>query len=123
MKVTRQITARKLQAYLKGRLETAELVAWMEQAMLDGDFAPADAPVLRKVVPRLGRGRRAGVRPRMDRLRATAATARFPCLRGCGCGLKKVSPVSRTAQGRILTAKGYGASKPPPTISSCCCEI
>lgn len=54
MKVTRQITARKLQAYLKGRLETAELVEWAEQAMLDGDFAPADAPVLRKVVPRLG---------------------------------------------------------------------
>ncbi len=54
MKVTRQIAARKLQAYLKGRLETAELVAWAEQAMLEGNFAPTEAPVLRKVVPRLG---------------------------------------------------------------------
>ncbi|HRG56722.1 MAG TPA: hypothetical protein PLG56_11815 [Lacunisphaera sp.] len=54
MKVTRQITARKLQAYLKGRLETADLVEWAEQAMMEGNFAPADATVLRKVVPRLG---------------------------------------------------------------------
>lgn len=54
MKITRQVTARKLQAYLKGRLALAALVAWAEQAMLDGDFAPADARVLRKVVPRLG---------------------------------------------------------------------
>lgn len=54
MKVTRQITARKLQAYLKGRLDIAGLVEWAEQAMLEGDFAPADAAVLRKVVPRLG---------------------------------------------------------------------
>ncbi len=54
MKITRQVTARKLQSYLKGRLALTELVAWAEQAMLDGDFAPADAPVLRKVVPRLG---------------------------------------------------------------------
>ena len=54
MKITRQSTARKLNAYLKGRLSQAALVDWAEQAMLKGDFAPADAPVLRKVVPRLG---------------------------------------------------------------------
>ena len=54
MKITRQATARKLQAYLKGRLALAELVEWAEQAMLEGDFSPADAAVLRKVVPRLG---------------------------------------------------------------------
>ncbi len=54
MKITRQSTARKLHAYLKGRLTQAALVAWAEQAMLKGDFAPADAAVLRKVVPRLG---------------------------------------------------------------------
>ncbi|HKB58081.1 MAG TPA: hypothetical protein VKC51_10870 [Lacunisphaera sp.] len=54
MKITRQSTARKLNAYLKGRLTQAALVDWAEQAMLKGDFAPADAAVLRKVVPRLG---------------------------------------------------------------------
>lgn len=54
MKITRQSTARKLNAYLKGRLSQAALVDWAEQAMMEGDFAPADAAVLRKVVPRLG---------------------------------------------------------------------
>ena len=54
MKISRQTAARKLQAYLKGRLALAGLVEWAEQAMLQGDFAPADAAVLRKVVPRLG---------------------------------------------------------------------
>ncbi len=54
MKITRQSTARKLNAYLKGRLSLATLVNWAEHAMLKGDFAPADAAVLRKVVPRLG---------------------------------------------------------------------
>jgi cobyrinic acid a,c-diamide synthase len=54
MKITRQLAARKLQAYLNGRLDTDGLVAWAEQAMIQGDFAPADAAVLRKVVPRLG---------------------------------------------------------------------
>ncbi len=54
MRITRQLAARKLQAYLKGRLETAALVEWVEQAMMKGDVAPADAAVLRKVVPRLG---------------------------------------------------------------------
>ncbi len=54
MKITRQSTARKLNAYLKGRITQAALVDWAEQAMLKGDFAPADAAVLRKVVPLLG---------------------------------------------------------------------
>ncbi len=54
MKITRQSTARKLHAYLKGRLTLTALVDWAEQAMLEGDFAPADAAVLRKVVPRIG---------------------------------------------------------------------
>lgn len=54
MKVTCQLAARKIQAYLKGRLDADELVEWAEHAMLEGDFAAADAAVLRKVVPRLG---------------------------------------------------------------------
>ncbi len=54
MKITRQSTARKPHAYLKGRLTLTALVDWAEQAMLEGDFAPADAAVLRKVVPRIG---------------------------------------------------------------------
>lgn len=54
MKITRRSTAQKLHAHLKGQLPLAALVDWAEQAMLDGDFAPADAAVLRQVVPRLG---------------------------------------------------------------------
>jgi len=54
VKITRQVAARKLNAYLQGRLSQAALVKWAERAMLEGDFAPADAAVLRKVVPRLG---------------------------------------------------------------------
>jgi hypothetical protein len=54
VKVTRQSTARKLQAYLQGRISSATLVEWAEQAMLKGNFAPDDAAVLRRVVPRLG---------------------------------------------------------------------
>ncbi len=54
VKITRQSVARKLQAYLQGRLSQAALVDWAERAMLAGDFAPADAAVLRKVVPKLG---------------------------------------------------------------------
>ncbi len=54
MKITRQSTARKLNAYLKGRITQAALVDWAEQAMLKGDFARQDAAVLRKVVPRIG---------------------------------------------------------------------
>lgn len=34
MKITRQLAARKLQAYLKGRLEVAELVELAEHAMI-----------------------------------------------------------------------------------------
>ena len=54
VKVTRASAARKLQAYLQGRISSAALVEWAEQVMLKGDFAPSDAVVLRKVVPRLG---------------------------------------------------------------------
>jgi hypothetical protein len=54
VKITRQSTARKLNAYLKGRITQAALVNWAEQAMLKGDFAPADAAVLRKGIPHLG---------------------------------------------------------------------
>ena len=54
MKITRQSTAKKLNAYLQGRIPLAVLVDWAERAMLQGDFDPKDAVVLKKVVPRLG---------------------------------------------------------------------
>jgi len=54
MTITRQLTARKLHAYLQGRISLPALVDWAERAMLEGEFASADAAVLRKVVPRLG---------------------------------------------------------------------
>jgi hypothetical protein len=54
MLITRQLAARKLHAYLQGRLSLSGLVDWAERAMQEGEFAPPDAAVLRKVVPRLG---------------------------------------------------------------------
>ena len=54
MKVTRQTVADKLAAYLHGQVSQADLVAWAERAMMDTDFAEADAELLADVVGRLG---------------------------------------------------------------------
>ncbi len=54
MKVTRQTIADKLAAYLHGQVSQADLVAWAERAMMDTDFAEADAELLADVVGRLG---------------------------------------------------------------------
>jgi hypothetical protein len=54
MKITRRDVAKKLGAYLRHELSCAELVDWAENAILDGEFAPADLPQARDVVARLG---------------------------------------------------------------------
>jgi len=54
VKITRQTAARKLDAYLKGRLKLAALVDWAEDAMCWGEFETRHAASLRDVVGRLG---------------------------------------------------------------------
>jgi len=54
MKVTRQTVAKQIADYLHGRLAQAQLVDWAERAMLDADFADADAELLADIVGRLG---------------------------------------------------------------------
>ena len=54
MTVNRQIVAEKLGTYLHGQLSQAQLVDWAERAMLDADFADADAELLANIVGRLG---------------------------------------------------------------------
>jgi hypothetical protein len=54
MVITKQMVADKIAAYLQGRLTVNVLVDWAEKALLDAEFAEADAPVLSPVVARLG---------------------------------------------------------------------
>ena len=112
MKITRQSTARKLHAYLKGRLTQAALVAWAEQAMLKGDFAPADAAVLRKVVPRLGV---ADVRNFTLDWTDGAQRAKMACAKGAGpkrkrgCLLRVPTGREKTQCARLLRQLGFRA--------------
>jgi hypothetical protein len=53
-RITRQAVAEKLGAYLRHELSLADLVAWAETAMMDGEFDLKDVTVLRDVVARLG---------------------------------------------------------------------
>lgn len=52
--ITRQLVTEKLAAYLRHELSLAELVAWAESAMMDGEFDPIDFATIRDVVARLG---------------------------------------------------------------------
>ena len=54
MKITRQIVADKIAAYLHGKVTQAELVDWAEQAMMETDFDEADTDLLTDIVGRLG---------------------------------------------------------------------
>ena len=54
MKVSRQIVARKMAAYLRHRISLKTLVDWAELAIMDARFDEDDAEVLRDVVGRLG---------------------------------------------------------------------
>jgi len=52
--ITDQVVADKLISYLHHELPLAELVAWAEQAMLDGEFADENYETIRAIVSRLG---------------------------------------------------------------------
>lgn len=54
MIVTKQFVADKIAAYLHHDIALAQLVDWAESALMDGEFAEADAGVLSDVVSRLG---------------------------------------------------------------------
>jgi len=54
MLVTKQTAAQKLAAFLHHEISLAELVEWAETALLDAEFAAADAEALRFVVSRIG---------------------------------------------------------------------
>ncbi len=54
MTITRQTVAEKLASYLHHETPLAQLVDWAENAVLDGEFTPAEAPMLARVVARLG---------------------------------------------------------------------
>ena len=52
--ITRQMVADTLAAYLQHDLSLADLVAWAESAMMDGEFEPQHFAAIRDVVARLG---------------------------------------------------------------------
>ncbi len=54
MTITRQTVAEKLVSYLPHETPLAQLVDWAENAIMDGEFAPAESPALARVVARLG---------------------------------------------------------------------
>lgn len=56
MMVTRQMVADRLKAYVQGDQSLAELVAWSEEVMAEGDIDPADLELIRDLVARLGLG-------------------------------------------------------------------
>jgi hypothetical protein len=51
MRITRQLAAERLEAYLRQRLPLEQLVVWAEQQIMDGDF---ESRTVRDVVARLG---------------------------------------------------------------------
>lgn len=52
--ITRQMVADKLAAYLQHDLSLADLVAWAESALMEGEFEDQDFTAIRDVVARLG---------------------------------------------------------------------
>jgi len=54
MIITRQTVADKIAAYLHHEITLAELVAWAEEAMMEGELAEAEMPLLSEVISRLG---------------------------------------------------------------------
>ena len=54
MKITRQMVANKLRAYLRHELSLAQLVDWAEDAMSEGEFDEQDFERIRDAVAKLG---------------------------------------------------------------------
>jgi hypothetical protein len=53
MTITKQIAASKIAAHLHHEITLAQLVDWVENAMMEGEFAEQDIPALREVISRL----------------------------------------------------------------------
>lgn len=54
MTITKQTVADKIAAYLHHEITLEKLVAWSEDALMDGELAPADSATLSTVIARLG---------------------------------------------------------------------
>ena len=54
MKLTREVIAGELLAYLHHEITLADLVDWAETAMMEGDFEEAHYDAVRNAVARLG---------------------------------------------------------------------
>ena len=54
MRITKQTAAAKIAAYLHHEITLAELVAWAEDAVMEGEFSASDVEALRAVTARLG---------------------------------------------------------------------
>ena len=54
MRITNQVIASKLSAYLQLRLTLSQLVDWAENAIMDGEFDGKDSHRLAEVVGRIG---------------------------------------------------------------------
>lgn len=54
MKITREIVAGKLFAYLRHEITLPELVDWAENAVMDGEFDEAFFPKIREAVGKIG---------------------------------------------------------------------
>lgn len=53
-KITRDIVARKLAAYLHHEIRREELVDWAETALMDAEFDETDHDVIRDAIARFG---------------------------------------------------------------------
>ncbi len=54
MQITKQTVASQIAAYLRHEITRPQLVDWAENAMMEGEFAERETPVLRSVISRLG---------------------------------------------------------------------
>jgi cobyrinic acid a,c-diamide synthase len=54
MTITKKTVAEKLASYLHHDITLAQLVDWAELALMDGEFAENDTPVLSHVIARIG---------------------------------------------------------------------
>ncbi|MBX3744222.1 MAG: hypothetical protein KF833_02835 [Verrucomicrobiae bacterium] len=54
MTITKDTIADRIAAYLHHRIGLDDLVGWAENAVMDGEFDPADAANLTEVVARIG---------------------------------------------------------------------
>jgi hypothetical protein len=54
MKISKQMVADKIAAYLRHDISSAEIVSWAESTLMEGEFADDEAGVIAEVLARLG---------------------------------------------------------------------